>query len=263
MSSQSEVSVCNLALLSIGARVQISSVNPSDGSTAGDACSTLYTFIFEMFARAAQWGCLKKQATLSLVQAAQGTPENLSGTSLPQPPQPWLYAYLYPSDCLYLRQIVCPAVPTQFGPIPQLSVPNGVAPVIPEANYQIPYQIAYSTDSSGNPIQIILTNQESALANYTVNQPNPVYWDSLFTAGFVATMAVYLAPALNLNTPLIANCKAQAESVVAIARAQDGNESPTSQDVVPDWIQARQGASGFSNWWGPKMNAYGNILWPG
>jgi len=262
LSSQTQLTVCNLSLLSIGARTQISSVNPSDGSTAADACSTLFQFVFEAYARAAKWGCLKKQFPLTLIQAASGTPENLSGTTLPIPQQPWLYAYSYPADCLYMREILCPINPTSSGTTPQLTISNNFAPIIP-GQEMIAYQIGYSVDSNNNPIEVVLTNQEAAVANYTVNQPNPASWDSLFTSGFVAALAVYLAPALSLNTPLMASCKQQAESIIAQARAKDGNESPVSQDHVPDWVRARSGATGYTLWSPTKYNAYGNIAWPG
>ncbi len=262
MSSQTQLSVVNLSLLSIGARAQVSSINPSDGSTAGDACSTLFQFVFEAYARSAKWGCLKKQLSLTLIQAASGTPENPNGTTFPIPPQPWLYAYLYPADCLFLREILCPAIPTQFGPIPQLNIANGVTPITPGDNL-IPYKIGYTTDSKGNPLEIVLTNQQSAIANYTVNQPNPQLWDPLFTSGYIAALAVYLVPALALDKTLMAAAKQQAEAVIAIAKAKDGNENPVSADHTPDWIRGRSGATGFSTWWGPKMNAFGPILWPG
>ena len=55
-------------------------------------------------------------------------------------------------------------------------------------------EIGYTTDSSGNPLEVILTNQQNAVANYTVNQQNPQVWDSLFTAAYVASLAAYLVP---------------------------------------------------------------------
>lgn len=259
MSSQNEVSISNLSLLSIGARAQVSSINPSDGSVAADACSTLYPFVYEQLARMAQWGCLKKQASLTLIQASQGTQENPNGTSLPIPAQPWLYAYLYPADCLYVWGLVAYLSPTQSA-INFLSISNNVVSGYVD-NEQIDYEIAYSTDADGNPIQVILTNQSQALANYTVNQPNPQSWDSMFTAAYVALLAVYLVPALSMNTPLMSANKVIAQGLIEKAQAMDGNESPVSQDHVPDFIRARQGATGFL---GPKYNAYGPIqmIWP-
>lgn len=261
MSSQTQISVCNLALLSIGARAQVSSINPSDGSTSADACSTLYQFVFERLGRMAQWNCLKKQTSLTLVQASQGTPENPSGTSLPIPAQPWLYAYLYPPDALYVWGLVSSLSPTQTS-INFLSVANNVSPGLCDDS-QIDYEIAYGTDVDGNPIQLILTNQPQALANYTVNQPNPQSWDTMFTSAYVASLAVYLVPALSMNTPLMAANKQIAEDMIKQAQAMDGNESPQTQDHIPDWLRARAGATGFLPF-ASKLNATGPIMiWPG
>jgi len=109
----SQVDLCNRALLSIGARAQISSISPSDGSTEADACAVLYTPVFESLGRAAKWNCLRQQKTLTLIQAAVGTPENPSGGDglgsfaigssaigpYPVPAIPWLYGYQQPTDC--------------------------------------------------------------------------------------------------------------------------------------------------------------------
>lgn len=257
MASQSQLSCANLALLSVGARAQVSSINPSDGSTAGDACSTLFSFVFEQLARVTKWGCLSKQATLTLIQAAQGTPENPAGATLPLPQQPWLYAYLYPSDCLLMREILPPLV-TSGSATNQTCLNNSVTPNI-SGYYQIPYEIGYSVNSSNNPLQVILTNQESAVAEYSVNQQNPQLWDSLFTSAFVASLGAYLVPALSLNPPLMQAQIAIADKIIKQAQAQDTNESPIAQDHVPDFISARAGATGVLL---GRYSAYSPMQWP-
>lgn len=259
MAAQSQVSIANLSLLSIGARTQVSSIVPSDGSTAADACATLFTFVFQQLARSARWHCLNKQLALTMIQAAQGTPENPTGSTLPLPAQPWLYGYLVPPDSLMVRQIFAP-INTSGSATNQLAISNSITPDIPNS-YQIPYAIGYTTDSKGNPLEVILTNQENAIANYTVDQENPQLWDSSFTAAYVASLAAYLVPALSLNPPLMQSQMAIAERLIAAARAQDGNESWASQSHIPDWIRTRQGATGASL---PGYNATGyiNISWP-
>lgn len=260
MSSQSQISCCNLALLSVGARASVSSITPSDGSTAADACSTLFSFVFEQLARTAKWGCLNKQISLTLIQAAQGTPENPDGTTLPIPQQPWLYAYLYPSDCLLMREVFPPVI-TSGSAVNQTSLANSVTPCFP-GTYQIPYATGYSVDATNNPLEVVLTNQESAVANYIVNQQDPASWDSLFTSAFVASLGAYLVPALSLNPPLMQAQIAIAEKMIALARGMDGNENPTTQDVVPDWIRTRSGATGALLYSGYGYNGYGSMNWP-
>jgi hypothetical protein len=179
---------------------------------------------------------------------------------LPLPQQPWSYGYLYPADCLLMRQI-WPPITLSSASGNQTSLSNNVAPVLP-GSYQIPYATGYSTDSSGNPLEVIYTNQENAVANYTVNQQNPANWDSLFTAAYVASLAAYLVPALTLNPPLMQSQVAIAERMIATARGMDANEQTLNQDHLPDWIAARMGATGAS--WGYGYAGYGyiNMAWP-
>lgn len=259
MAAQSQVTCVNLALLSIGGRASVSSISPSDGSTQADAAATLYSFVFQQLARTARWGCLNKQLALTLVQAAQGTPENPTGTSLPLPQETWLYGYEYPSDCLFVRQILAPIL-TSGSTINQTSLANSVTPWVGQ-DYQIPYATGIAYDSMGNPFEVILTNQENAVANYTVDQENPAEWDSLFTSAFVASLAAYLVPALNLHLPLMQTQIKLAESLIATARAMDSNEQPLVQDVVPSWIQARMGATGVL-YGGVGYAGYGYMTWP-
>lgn len=252
----SQVSLVNRSLLSIGGRAQVSSIFPSDGSTQADAAAILFIPTFESLGRAAWWNCLRKQALLTVVAAAQGTPENPSGTVLPLPPSPWLYAYQYPSDCLKARMIV-PSYPIQGGP--PLTTVSNAAPVWIAGQGEIPFAVAYSTDPAGNPITVVLTNQGQAQMIYTVDQSNPIIWDTQFQAAFVASLAAFLVPALAMDKALMQAHVSIAERIIAEARASDGNEGTTTQDHVPDWIRARSGGYANSTTWG--VSGYDNMGW--
>jgi len=125
--------------------------------------------------------------------------------------------------------------------------------------------VSLDTDANGNTINVILTNQSQAMAVYTMNQPNPQFWDSLFEQAMVATLGAWLVPALSLNMPLMQAQISIAERLVMEARVRDGNEGVTSMDHVPDFIRARQGATGrYWNNGGPGGYAYNycNLSWP-
>ena len=261
MATGNTISICNRALLSLGTNSQISSLN--EGSTEANACSVLFTPAFEQLARAAYWNCLRKQATLTLLAAAQGTPENPLGTTYPLPPTPWIYSYAVPNDSLQCRYIVpsLPAIGT--GTISPSMV--AAATWLPNQG-QIPFQVAYATDVSGNPLQVILTNLSQAQLVYTVNQPNPQIWDSEFQQAMVSTLAAFLAPALTLSMQLMNMQVKLAEKYIMDARVRDGNEGSTVQDHIPDWIQARNSGDGYGRFgygnsascWG----GYGSMCWP-
>lgn len=264
MSGQTDVSLCNLSLLSIGGRALLTSLNPSSNDKESQACGQLYNFVYPQLARSAPWNCFRQQKVLTLFQAALGTPENPSGTSYPYPPDPWLYSYLIPADSLMVRYLV-PSFPQPVSGSAPIS-PNFVAArtTFPGIG-QIPYAVAYSTDAFGNPIQVILTNLSQAQLVYTVNQPNPSTWDSLFTSAFVASLAAYLVPALSMNAALMQINIANAEKIIATARRQDGNETSDSQNREADWIRSRgrwwSGSGNYSN--GAFGGGWGDMAWPG
>lgn len=243
MATGNIVSICNRALLSIGSQSQISDLN--EGSTQADACTTLFTPTYESLARVAYWNCLRQQVVLSLIAAATGTPENSDGTTLPLPPVPYLYSYQLPSNYLQARFIV-PSFPIQTSGNPPIS-PALIAAQSSLPLQQIPFRVAYATDSNNNPLQVILTDQSQAQLVYTVNQPNPQIWDSMFQSAMVASLAAYLVPALSLNMALASMQIKVAESLIQQARIRDGDEGTTSQDHIPDWIQARNvgGGTGY------------------
>lgn len=261
MATGSAISICNRALLALGSQSQISSFN--EGSAQASACATLYQPCFEQLARSAAWNCLRQEATLTLLAAASGTPENPDGTTLPLPPVPWLYSYQYPSTMLQMRWLV-PALPASTSGVPLFSVNTGAPTWLPNGG-QIPYAVALSTDSNGNTINVILTNQSQAIAVYTTNEPNPQFWDSLFQGAMVASLAAMLVPALSLHMPLMKMQIEMAERMIQEARTRDGNEGVTSMDHVPDFIQARRGASGRF-WTNGGLGGYSynwpNIAWP-
>lgn len=260
------LSISNRSLLAIGARTQVSSINPSDGSVEADAISVLWQPTFEQLGRSANWNTLRKSATLSLLAAAQGTPENPNGTTYPIPEFPWLYAYTYPSDCLKFNYIVPSAPVGTGGSPPQTTISNAVGPIIPNAG-QIPFVVSSSLDANNNPIVIILTNQDQAQGVYNANIPNPAIWDSMFQAAMVAALGAFLVPALSLSLPLMQMSIKTAEAIIVQARVADGNEGVTSMDHVPDWIRARAGAQGYGNYYNNgSLNYsgfYSDICWPG
>lgn len=259
------LSIANRALLAVGARAQVSSVFPSDGSDEGNSIAVLWTPTFESLARSAQWNCLRRQQTLSLIQAAQGTPENPNGSTYPQPPVPWLYAYAYPSDCLDFRYIV-PSLPVQVGgSTPPTTINNASGSWLPSGG-QIPYAVSTSFTSNGSPFIVILTNQCQAQGVYTCNQPNPAAWDSLFQAAMVASLGAFLVPALSMNVQLMQAQINTAEAMISKARAMDANEGVTVMDHLPDWMAARAGAQGYGWGYGGVTNyggyCYSSMSWP-
>ena len=257
--SSTVLSIANRSLLSIGARAQVQSL--SEGSTESNAISVLYQPTYESLARSANWNCLRQQATLTLIAAAKGTPENVDGLTLPLPPVPWAYQYALPNNCLDVRYIL-PSNPGLAGGIQMTTASIGASSGYSQDNGNA-FAVAYAEDPNNNPLQVILTNTRQAEAVCTVNQPNPVIFDSLFEAALVASLAAYLVPALSLNIPLMQLQIKVAEAAIAHARVRDGDEGTTCQDHIPDWMSARSSGTRYGSGWGGRYNGYQDMQWPG
>lgn len=243
--------LCNVALSLIGARAQIESINPSDGTAAGDACSLLYQMVVDGYSRAAHWGCLRFQTgptgstqppPLQMLKAAFGTPENQANPALPYPPQPWLYEYALPADCLKARFLVPLLISPQISP-PLTTAGSMVLPRLQPA-VAIPFTIAVDVDSSGNEQQVLLTNLRQAQLVYTRRLTNVGFWDPQFVEGAAAALAVWISPRLNGSVGLTQAAMGIAKAKLDAARISDGNEGPQVQDHVPDWIAIRDGGQG-------------------
>lgn len=254
----SQIDIANRALLQIGARTTISSF--TEDAVEAEAVSVLWQPTFESLARTAQWNCLRNQVTLSLLAAQLGTPENPNGTP-PLPPIPWLYEYEYPSDCLDIRWIVPSFPSSSTDTVPLTTINNSATTCLPTGG-QIKYAVSYGTDSTGSAIRVVLTNQSQAQAVYTINQPNPQQWDSLFQQAMVSSLAAYLVPALSLSFPLMEAAIKQAEKIITLARAADGNEGVTTMDHLPDWMAARAGAQGYNGWNFTTYGGFVSMNWP-
>ncbi len=254
----SQVDMSNRSLAQAGAREQIISFN--EGSVSSINCSLLFQPTFEQLGRAAHWNALRFQDTLTLLKAAQGTPENQTGTVLPIPPQPWLYEYLLPNDCLFVRFLLPTFLP-QIGSVPIFPTPSSLAPTL-LPRQQIPFVVG--TDKvNGNLAKIILTNLSLAQIVYTQNNPNPDFWDSQFQAAYVASLAAFLIPPLNLNMALLKTQVAIANQIIAEARSADGNEGVVSQNREASWIVARGAGEYIGSGYGCGYQEYGQMCWPG
>lgn len=252
----SNIDVSNRALAQAGSREQIASF--TEGSVASINCNLLYQPTFEQLGRCANWNCLRGQAGLTLLKAAQGTPQNQTGNTLPIPPQPWLYEYLLPSDCLRVRFLLPTFLP-QAGSVPIFPTPSALAPTL-MPRQEIPFVVA--TDIvSGSRTKVILTNLALAQAVYTIDEPNPDFWDSEFQAGYVAALAAFLIPPLNLNMGLLSLQIKIADKIIAEARSTDGNEGIISQNREASWIVAR-GCGQEIGYGNCGYQEYGQMSWP-
>lgn len=251
----SEVDIANRALSAGGARSTISSF--AEDSPEARQSALLYEPTRNQLLRMAPWNCAMNWATLALLKAAPGTPENPTTSSSVWtkdfPPPPWAYEYAYPSDCLDAQWII-PQVPT--------SLQDGV-PIFPQVASFTPYywngppvsfKVAIDQDDSGADIRVILANQAQAILAYTKRVSDPNVWDDLFQEALVNALAGKFAFALTGDKQLANMRIGLANTSIKDARAGDGNEGLTVNDVTPDWIRIR-GYNGPEPYWNSSVGA--------
>lgn len=241
----SETDIANRALMAIGTRSQIASL--SEDSPEARACNQLLEPLRDELLRLAPWGCATNYNNLALICAAPGTPENpTTGTTQWEkgiPPPLWFYEYAYPIDCLRALWIV----PQLFSGFPGVPITTAVTGAVPQAwtGPAIRFKIAIDQVTDGLPAvdgtdtKVLLTNQPQAILCYIKRVTIPDVWDDQFRQAFVAALAARLAIPLTQSKDMAVLKLNEANGFIATARAGDGNEGLTINDVTPDWIRVR------------------------
>lgn len=229
----SDVALCNLALDAAMARSNIAAIG--EASAEGQACGRHYEQSKEAVLRCSHWNFARKQINLSLLLDATATP--------PGPvPQPWLYEYAYPSDCLLARMTM-----------PQLINPVGV-PLSSGLNprmHATRFVVAQDNDTTGNAIPVILSNTPQAQIVYTTRVMNPNLFDSMFIETLTLYLGAKLARVLTGNEQRAQSLFQQAAALEKRAQAMNGDEGLTVIDTVPDWVRVR----GFLDDWAQTPGA--------
>lgn len=263
------VDIANRALSAIGTRSTIASLQ--EVSNEAIQCSIWIETLRDELLRLAPWNCATNYNTLAVICSAPGTPENPTQVATVWakgiPPPPWAYEYGYPADCIRPLWIV-PQFATGFSSgVPITTAITGGAPQFwngPPVRFKVAIdQILDGVPAAGGAdTRVILTNQEQAILCYLKQVTDPNVMDPQFIQAWSAALAGRLAIALTGDKAL-ANMKiTEANSYIQIARAGDGNEGLTINDVIPDWIRIR-GISGDDQWgpnaqydWGGMLSGY-------
>jgi hypothetical protein len=92
--------------------------------------------------------------------------------------------------------------------------------------------------------RLILTNQVAPLpVGYTVDVPEPAYWDALFAETFAARLALSVGRSVaggNFDHDRVAM---DYKRLLAASRRVDARENPPIDEWESDWITARAGGS--------------------
>src|SRR6516165_9979578 len=175
------IDLTNRALAQIGTRSQILSM--TDGSQEALYANLLYGELRDFLLREGDY----EFASTPVV-----------ATAIDRPLPPWLYGYLYPADCVRVKQLI-PLGYNLLDPIP------------------VEFNIANSANA-----RAILTKIQAAFLVYTANSVIEDHWDSMFTEAFVRMLASALAFALENRIEASREKLQQAIDFAGMASLKDG-----------------------------------------
>lgn len=279
MSGNYPADVINQALDLAGVDFTIG--EPTEGTRPAQVALRHYRQCLRELLRSAHWDFSRVQVPLVMLADATGQTEGV-GTNVPQP---WVYEYAYPANCMkarfvpanYLNPNAVPAGNISVSTtVPQTSVPTqppwGVGMRLVPAPFLISMDSNYPVDPDSNWLDIqgespagrvvILSNVNQAQVVMTQYVPFPNMWDAQFRGALVAFLASRIAMPLHQDKVLGMKMETQrfqiAKDAVRQARITNGNEAgwPQTTDQWADWSRARWAGGGY-NWSAPWNAGWG------
>lgn len=224
----SKVDICNMALSAIGTRSTIAAL--TENSAEARQLSLQYPTALDAILQAAHWNFARAQKSLAVLKQVP------TDTDVPQP---WMYEYDYPSDCVQARYVM-PIFESAPGTVPgAANVPFFTGP-------PIRFLVGTDLDSRGNRKKVILTNQPQAQLIYTVRIDDPSLYDANFVQALAGFLATLICIPLSGDKTLMKLAFEKSDKITKDARASNGNEGLTVADSIPDWMRARGYASDWS-----------------
>lgn len=242
---QSETSVCNMALVSAGARTQIASLD--EASNAARTCKLFYENTRDELLAEAQWTFANKFVPLGLLTSLPGAPGNTdtSGSQVwlsTYPAPGWLYQYSYPDDCVRLLWVIPQG---QWGLF--LAQAQTQGPWITLQKLAVPFAVGHA-----NGVTVINTNAQQAIAAYTMRVTNAALFPQDFSTALAGRLASKIVIPLAGDKVLAQGAYNVASDIVARVRASNANESMDVIDNIPDWQRARDWPDTYGGppgWW--------------
>lgn len=258
---------------------------PNEGTRPAQVALRHYQQCLRQLLRAAHWDFARKQAPMRMLADATGQTDGV-GTTVPQP---WVYEYAHPTDCMKARFV--PANYLNPNAVPpgnrsvDTSVPPTAVPTQPPLGYGMrlvpaPFLITLdqnypaSADSNWLEVQgespggrvVLCSNINQAMLVYTAFVPFPNMWDARFRGALVSFLASRLAMPLAKDKAFGLKMEEQrfadARDAVRQARITNNNEGswPQTTSHMADWMKNRvAGGGGYAGTapWNPGWGFWG------
>jgi hypothetical protein len=215
------VDICNLGLSHIGARAQIVSISPPDGTVESGYCARFYPLVRRELLELQPWTFAAKRVALSQVT---------------NPSTIWAYAYALPADCVRARRVLPLALADSYS-ITLLSYeehfPNDLVQTVFSERGGSPYEIEGS---------MLLTNEPDAVLIYTREVTDSNTFSPRFVIAAGMLMASYLAGPIIKGVEgarTSAQWRQAAAQYAQEAATSNANQSQQSNEFMPGSLAAR------------------------
>lgn len=214
MSTKAEI--FNLALTNVSAKGSVN--DPNEDTFEANTCLENFDNALEVLLEESDWGFVSVSVALAL-------------TSPHLPETPWIYQYVYPSDCLKAREIVRETLVVPSGSFSSAQFQN---PVFTEN--EIPFRLGINSARTGN---VIHTDKREAILRYTVL----IEKESLLPPKAVEALGWKLATRIAMKITGNEELKKFAEqgylNSLVTAAALNFNESVNRKPSDPEAISSR------------------------
>ncbi|ENC2022866.1 hypothetical protein ABKE32_000492 [Escherichia albertii] len=197
----SVIEICNNALSRIGNNRTINSLD--EASKEADSCSLHYDSCLDTVLSDFDWNFATKRVALADTNT---------------PPPDWQYAYLYPTDCMRITEIMMPGMRN----------PPSVARI----------QFSVGADGDGTS-KLIYTDQEDAWLKYVGRVTDVNMFDAIFRNALAWQLAAEIAMPLTGSADLGNNALKMYSGVILTAGAHSMNESQEPPQLDSEFTIAR------------------------
>lgn len=219
----SDVDICNAGLSHLGARTQVASISPPDGSVEAGYCARFYPIARRELIEAHNWSFAKTRVALAEVANDSDI---------------WAYAYALPSNCITPLRVL------QLRYLTWASLPLPISLYVSDYDLIRYDQLFSERGSSDFEVEngVLRTNEPEAVLLFK----RDVTDTSTFSPTFVSSLGMQLAS--YLAGPIIkgmdgakvgAQWRDAAERMAARAAARDANGGSENNDHIPAHMAVR------------------------
>lgn len=215
------VDIANLGLSHIGARAQIVSISPPDGSVESGYCARFYPLVRRELLEIHSWSFASKRIALAQVT---------------NPSTIWAHAYAMPADCVKARRVLPLALISTYA----------TALMSYEEHFSEDLTNTVFTERGGSPYEteggVLLTNEPDAVLIYTRDVTDSNAFSPRFVIAAGMLMASYLSGPIIKGTDgarAAAQWRQAAMQYAQEAATSNANQSTQNNEFMPGSLAVR------------------------